>query len=110
MKNFDDISEDTPKPGARWQHMSSFERISAVKMILQANTNATELTLSSCEADGYIFVNFLKAISADKRGTMLMDFEWALKQGIDEALTVWHVPQGDKSSLRRLRGVEVKAI
>jgi hypothetical protein len=110
MKIFDDISEDTPKPGDQWQHMSNAERVSAVKKILHANTHESELTLSSCEPDGYIFVSFLKTISADKRGMMLMDLEWALKQDLDQALTVWHVPQGDKSSLRRLRGVEVKVI
>lgn len=47
-------------------------------------------------------------VPADKRGTLLLDLEASLKESIDPGLVVWLEPLGDRSSLRNLRGIEVK--
>ena len=40
------------------------------------------------------------------RGIILLDLEEQLKKNIDQGLTVWLEPIGDKSKLRNLRGVK----
>lgn len=49
----------------------------------------------------------LPPMPAGKRGDVLMAMELAA-QAIDPSLVVWHEPMGDRSSLRNLRGIEVK--
>ena len=41
---------------------------------------------------------------------MLLDFEEELKKSIDQGITIWLEPVGDKSKLRNLRGITIKAI
>ncbi len=50
----------------------------------------------------------LPAMSAGERGTLLMDLEDYLRStGMPNAV-VWHEAMGDRSSLRNLRGIEIK--
>ena len=37
----------------------------------------------------------------------LLDFEEWIKKMLDTGISIWHVPIGDKNSLRNLRGIEV---
>ena len=39
---------------------------------------------------------------------MLLDLEEKIKASIDQGITVWCEPVGDKSVLRKLRGFEIK--
>ena len=48
-----------------------------------------------------------KLINANKRGLLLLDLEEILKSKIDKGVTVWCEPVGDKSVLRKLRGVTI---
>jgi hypothetical protein len=45
---------------------------------------------------------------AGARGTLLMDLEDRLRHKVSPALVVWHEAMGDRSSLRNLRGIEIK--
>ena len=56
-----------------------------------------------------VFIELNKAVPANERGTLLLDFEKILNENIDEGLNVWCEPIGDKSSLRNLRGIEIKS-
>jgi hypothetical protein len=60
------------------------------------------------KADGQLVLRLNESLGASKRGTLLLDFEEELKKCVDQGLTVWLEPIGDKSSLRKLRGIEVK--
>jgi hypothetical protein len=48
-------------------------------------------------------------IPANERGLFLITLEEKLKKLVDIGLTIWLEPVGDKSKLRNLRGVQIKA-
>lgn len=110
MRVLDDLYADAPSPKNSWKDLAQEARVAVVNKILLDGNSSDLLTIESCEEDGSVFVSFKSSLAANARGTVLLDFEQALKEQIDYGLTVWHIPQGDKSSLRRLRGVEVKTI
>ena len=37
----------------------------------------------------------------------MLDLEAVLKNELDNGITIWHIPIGDKNSLRNLRGIEI---
>lgn len=59
---------------------------------------------------GFIYVEITTPLRASERGLKLREYESFLKSSIDESLTVWCEPVGDKSALRKLRGIEVKTL
>lgn len=66
------------------------------------------LIIVAAKLDGQVIARLLKPVPADKRGTLLLDIEAFLKESIDPGLVVWLESLGDRSSLRNLRGIEVK--
>ena len=54
----------------------------------------------------YVYVNFLSKTPPKERGSLLLDLEDELFE-IDKSIRVWHIPLGDKNSLRNLRGITV---
>ena len=56
----------------------------------------------------YVYVNFLGKVPPSERGPLLLDLEDELYKK-DKKLRVWHVPLGDKNSLRNLRGIKFKS-
>ena len=71
---------------------------------------ASIVVVSEANVDGHVVVQLLLPMGPDKRGTILLDLEHELKESVDQGLTVWLEPLGDKSSLRNLRGIEVKKV
>ncbi len=56
-----------------------------------------------------VFVTFSSTdLSIGDRGQRLLEIESILIKNVDSAIRVWHVPIGDKNSLRKLRGVILK--
>lgn len=51
-----------------------------------------------------IYVESLRPMSASLRGKLLLDLEDELCKA-DPSIRIWHVPLGDKNSLRNLRGI-----
>ena len=56
--------------------------------------------------NGQILLRIEKIIPANVRGLLLLELEEKLKL-IDNGITLWCEPVGDKSKLRKLRGVEI---
>ena len=56
----------------------------------------------------YVKFNSINKLSIAERGEYLMKLESELIEKIDSKIRVWHVPIGDKNSLRNLRGVTIK--
>ncbi len=56
---------------------------------------------------GQIVLKIERIIPANKRGLLLLELEEMLKSVVDEGITIWCEPVGDKSKLRKLRGVEI---
>ena len=52
----------------------------------------------------YVYVNLLNSLAPGERGSLLLDLEDDLVKQ-DPRARVWHLPLGDKNSLRSLRGV-----
>ena len=50
----------------------------------------------------------LESIASNKRGLLLLELEEQLKRKVDNGITVWLEPVGDKSKLRNLRGITFK--
>ena len=110
MKNFEDIFKDTPAVNLKWKNMQNDQKMTLIINTIKNHNYDNKVVLVNCEDNGYIYFNFTEHIPANIRGELLLDIELLLKKQIDSGLTVWLSPQGDKSSLRRLRGVEVKVI
>ena len=108
MKNhFEYINIDTPKVGINWTSASMSERSKKVLGLLSESRYASLLEITDCRENGQIYISFTKPIDVKDRSELLLGFERLIKDLIDPALVVWHIPQGDMSSLRRLRGVKV---
>jgi len=60
---------------------------------------------ASDETVSYI-VELKKESTASERGKILLDLEDCLCN-INPRIRVWHVPLGDKNSLRNLRGISI---
>lgn len=105
--NLKQIAElNTPIPNKLWINQSQKERLDDIKKVSES---FIELILPlEARDNGHVIVKLLKEFSPGDRGTLLLDYEFHLKNKIDEAITIWIEPLGDKNTLRKLRGVEVK--
>ena len=109
--NFSNASAITPTPGNAWTEISDDERLELARKTLALYPAATKdiLDVTGVKRDGQVIVTFLEPVGPEERGTVLLDFEEYMKEAIDQGLTVWLEPLGDRNSLRNLRGIEVKA-
>jgi hypothetical protein len=99
----------TPRPTPVWNGLSGDKKKEQLEAILVAHQEFKEsIQIVACKSDGQVIVRLLTLLAADKRGTLLLDFEELLKKYVDTGLVVWVEALGDKSSLRNLRGIEVK--
>ena len=55
-----------------------------------------------------VYVEFKVKLGIAPRGQYLMRLEDVLINKVNPMIRVWHVPIGDKNSLRNLRGVTLK--
>lgn len=101
----------TPTPGHAWRQLSDGERVALVENAVADRMAplGKMLVIAEAKPDGQVIVSLLEPVSADRRGTLLLDLEEMLKQALDPGLAVWLEPLGDRNSLRNLRGIEVKA-
>ena len=109
MNNLSYAQASTLTPGTEWQRLSNAERLVLVEKALTAHASPAHSILSIADAkkDGQVIVCLLEPLPANRRGTVLLDFEATLKDTIDPGLVVWLEPLGDQNSLRNLRGIEV---
>lgn len=101
-------SEETPFPREEWVSLSPIERLKLVCSVFEQFEKYTNLAVIDCKSNGEVFVELKNPLPSNQRGTLLLDAEWELKKQVDEAITVWLEPLGDKSTLRNLRGIKVK--
>ena len=101
----------TPTPGHAWRQLSDGERVALVNDTVAGRMASLNkmLVIAEAKPDGQVIVSLLEPVPADRRGALLLDLEEMLKQAVDPGLAVWLEPLGDRSSLRNLRGIEVKA-
>lgn len=111
MINLEFAEASTPVPDQAWGKASDAERLALVVKALgggKAPANAG-VAVVAAKKDGQIIVTLGEPLSADRRGTLLLDIEEYLNDAVSPGLAVWLEPLGDRNSLRNLRGIEVKA-
>ena len=106
FKNYaDDI---TPVPGSYWSNLSNNERVNVIDQIKSNMDTFKDISITRVLENGNVFITLNNTIRAAERGKLLLDFEEELKKKLDQGLSVWSEPLGDRNSLRKLRGIEIK--
>ena len=59
--------------------------------------------------NGQIVLKIENTIPANVRGIMLLELEEKLKSVLDKGISLWLEPVGDKSKLRKLRGIQINS-
>ena len=103
--SFSDVP--SPVPSDDWVSLTIGERIDLIKKSIQNFSLNADIDVVEANKGGQVSVIINDTLSADERGPLLLDLEEFLKLNVDNGITVWHAPIGDKSSLRNLRGIEV---
>lgn len=96
----------TPKPSSDWVNKSEDERKNLVYIELKKNNLYKDFKVISAPDNGQIVLKIEKVIPSNVRGIMLLELEANLKSVVDEGISVWLEPVGDKSKLRKLRGIK----
>ena len=96
-------------PSQEWLGTSDQVRIEKVSDFFNRNASNLTVFVEGAHDNGHVIVRIEDNIPASERGLFLLDLEQKLKNEIDNGLTLWLEPVGDKSKLRQLRGVMIKS-
>ena len=99
-------SAKTPVTSQDWRKKSEKNRIDIVSEELKKNSLYKDFQAIKVPDNGQIVLKIERIIPASQRGLLLLELEEKLKL-IDKGITIWCEPVGDKSKLRKLRGVEI---
>lgn len=99
--------DKTPTVKNTWTQLNDDQRIKLIYDEIRNDEKLNEFEVYKTTKDGQIVFKVNKTIPANMRGMLLLDLEEKLKKNIDEGLTVWFEPVGDKSKLRNLRGIKI---
>ena len=105
LDNFSEIK--TPTSSEDWKKKSEKDRIEKISYLLKSNVLYKNLIVVKALDNGQVIIRIDHLIPANKRGVLLLDLESLLKKTMDQGITVWCEPVGDKSKLRQLRGVTI---
>ena len=100
-------NSETPTTGMEWVKKSENQRIEMISNFLKSNMVYKEFLVIKAPDDGQVKIRINHLIPSNKRGILLLDLEDELKKKIDQGITIWCEPVGDKSKLRQLRGVVI---
>jgi hypothetical protein len=96
-----------PVPSSKWVNSSEKERINNINAAMQNFPGHEQMEIKSALTNGQVSLELKVVMAANERGVFLLDFEEWIKKMVDTGISIWHVPIGDKNSLRNLRGIEV---
>lgn len=106
---FEFVSSETPTSSNDWLGLLPMNRQEIIREFIASDPRySATLSLVDARPDGQVVLNLNETVGVSERCDLLLDFEMLLKAGVDPAVTIWLEPIGDKSTLRRLRGIEVK--
>ena len=100
-------SHTTPLPSLIWKSISEEERIAKVKSAIKDFQGNEVIEIKEAHIDGQVTVVLKNLMNSNERGIFFLDLEEWLKKMLDNGITIWHKPIGDKNSLRNLRGIKV---
>ena len=101
---------DTPSPEKSWLELKDLKRISRVNDVIAQLNDSNKITCTRALSSGEVYLKILESIPVSERLDFFLDLELELKKSIDNAIFVSCEPLGDKSSLRNLRGIQVKTL
>ena len=101
----------SPKPTLNWKRITENEKYDLIKeKISEIDPLWSEkFNIISAKNNGFLIFEFKRSIPVDERANYLLGLENELCTKIDNSITIWMAPVGDKSSLRNLRGIKVKS-
>jgi hypothetical protein len=105
-----DFNVDTPTPGKNWLDLNDSERILLINSSITQLNKSNKIKCTRALSSGEVYLSILESIPVTERLDFFLDLEFELKKIIDDALFLSCEPLGDKSSLRNLRGIQVKTI
>jgi len=97
--------KDSPSPSSSWKQLTESE---GLVLIREISESFQDMDFTRATDDGNVYLVIEKSMSPGDRGSSLLKLEKVLKQKLDKGITVWHEPIGDRNSLRKLRGIELK--
>ena len=100
-------SHASPLPSSTWTSITEEKRIANVKSAIQDFPGNEAIEIKQAHGDGQVTIVLNNVMTASERGLFLLDLEEWIKKMLDNGITIWHEPIGDKNSLRNLRGIEV---
>lgn len=100
---------NSPEASLEWRQFEPDQRIKFVADFRDSRPEFQKLRVTRALSDGQVFVELVEPLPPAVRGSLLLDFESGLKTNVDQGLVVWCEPLGDKSTLRNLRGIEIRA-
>ena len=106
MQSFAEVN--SPETSLEWRQLDSDQRIKCVADFISNRTEFQKIRVTRALPDGQVFVELVEPLPPAVRGSLLLDFESELKRSVDQGLVVWCEPLGDKSTLRNLRGIEIR--
>tara|TARA_B100000795_G_scaffold204284_1_gene157884 strand:- start:444 stop:800 length:357 start_codon:yes stop_codon:yes gene_type:complete len=104
---FVNIPTPLPSSSSTWISSSEEERINLIKSLLKNFSELEKIEIRGALNNGQVSVEINETTDASERGSLLLDIEAILKKELDNGISIWHIPIGDKNSLRNLRGIEV---
>tara|TARA_Y100000748_G_C15383368_1_gene444558 strand:+ start:10 stop:336 length:327 start_codon:yes stop_codon:yes gene_type:complete len=104
-KNFS--RSKTPQTSQNWIKKPEQERIKTISKELKKNLLYKDFEVIKAPKNGQVVIKIDQIIPANERGLFLLELEEKLKLAIDQGITIWCEPVGDKSKLRKLRGIKI---
>jgi hypothetical protein len=105
--SFDPLIDTIPLT-EKWLLMSDGLRKKAIKDVVDMNIRGISIEVTNAPDNGMVVLKIVDTIPSNERGLFLLGLEKEVKNNVDQGLTIWLEPVGDKSKLRQLRGVEIK--
>lgn len=106
--NKNTANEDSPKSSDEWLNKPEKDRINLIEIKLKENKIYEDFKVIEASKNGNVILRIEQNISPNTRGPLLLDLESLLKNSLEKSITIWLEPVGDKSKLRKLRGIEIK--
>ena len=101
---------DTPSPEKSWLELKDPQRVLLINDVIAQLNKSNKIICTRALSSGEVYLNILESIAVSERLDFFLDLELELKKSIDDAIFVSCEPLGDKSSLRNLRGIQVKTL
>jgi len=100
---------DSPQVSESYKNLSKEARQHLIAKSIPVSHAKYGFEVVECHDDGSVYFS-CASLPVSERGAILLDLETYLKSETDPAITVWLSPLGDRSALRKLRGVNINTI